>query len=333
MKVNIICGEDLNTWIVGKFARKLNDELNRMGITSGISKDSCAEADVNHYILYDTFKNRQKSRVDTLMITHLDTPGKYQHVKKQLEIADMGICVSSQTVENLVNAGTPREKLCYINPAHDGVIKPRPIVIGITTRVYPDGRKNEHYVSGLINHINPREFKFKIMGEGWQSIVDAMRKSMFEVEYYEHFDYETYKKLIPTLDYYLYTGKDEGQMGFIDALAAGVSTIVTPQGFHLDAVGGITYPVDSFDDVLNAFNEIASKRRKLIDSVANWTWEEYAKKHLEVWTALLSQQDPSAANQNAVRGPGAMLVSRARIWLELRIKGIFHRYFKRNIRH
>jgi len=332
MKINIICGEDLNRWIVGKFARKLNEELNKMGITSRISKDSCAEADVNHYILYDTFKNRQKSKIDTLMITHLDTPGKYFHIKKQLEIADMGVCVSSQTVENLVNTGVPREKLCYINPAHDGLIKPRPVVIGITTRVYPDGRKNEHYILDLIKHINPEDFKFKIMGDGWQNIVDAIRKSMFEVEYYENFDYEIYKKLIPTLDYYLYTGKDEGQMGFIDALAAGVPTIVTPQGFHLDAVGGITYPVDNFNDVLNALNEIALKRRKLIDSVSNWTWEEYAKKHVKIWTTLLSRQAPSVTNQNASRGPGAMLVSRSRIWLELKLKGVFHRFFKRKLR-
>jgi len=61
-----------------------------------------------------------------------------------------------------------------------------------------------------------------------------MRKNFFEVEYHENFDYEVYKELIPTLDYYLYVGKDEGQMGFIDALAAGIPTIVTPQGFHLD---------------------------------------------------------------------------------------------------
>jgi hypothetical protein len=329
MKVNIICGEDLNAWIVGKFARKLNDELDKMGIESGISKDSRPEADVNHYILYDAFKNRQKSRVDTLMITHLDTPGKIHHIKKQLEIADMGVCMSSQTVENLVNAGVPREKLCYINPAHDGLIKPRPVVIGITTRVYPDGRKNEHYILDLIKHINPEDFKFKIMGDGWQNIVDAMKKNFFEVEYYENFDYEIYKELIPTLDYYLYVGKDEGQMGFVDALAAGVPTIVTPQGFHLDVVNGITYPVDNFDDVLNAFNDIALKRRRLIDSVSNWTWEEYAKKHVRMWTVLLERGYRPATSQNASPGPGAMLASRGRIWLELAIRGVFHRYFNR----
>ncbi|MGA2171613.1 MAG: hypothetical protein ABSG82_01190 [Sedimentisphaerales bacterium] len=332
MKVNIICGEDLNTWIVGKFARKLNDELNRMGITSGITKDSRPEADVNHYILYDAYKNRQKSRVDTLMITHLDTQGKYHHVKKQLEIADMGVCLSSRTVEYLVQAGVPREKLCYINPAHDELIKPRPIVIGITTRIYPDGRKNEHWVLDLIRRIDPKVFKFKIMGEGWQSIVDAMRKNLLEVEYYENFDYEVYKELIPTADYYLYVGKDEGSMGFIDALTAGVPTIVTPQGFHLDAVNGITYPVDNFDDLLNVFSEIALKRKRLTDSVSNWTWEEYAKKHVEMWTAILARTDRSAATRNASEGPGAMLASRGRIWLELRLKGIFHRFFKRKLR-
>ena len=310
MKVNIICGEDLNVWIVGKFARKLNDELNEMGIESGISQDSDTKADVNHYIIYSAY-NGERTKVDTLMVTHIDTLGKFRRLRGQLKIADMGVCMSSNTVENLVEAGIPREKLCYINPAHDGLIKPRPITIGITTKIYRDGRKNEHYMIDLIKHIDPKEFKFKIMGDGWKSIVDTMRKKMFDVEYHEEFDYEIYKELMPTLDYYLYFGKDEGQMGFIDALAAGVPTIVTPQGYHLDAVNGITYAINNFGDVLNALNEIALKRRRLTNSVSSWTWKEYAKKHVMLWTALLTRGNHLVASKNAF--PGQKVIAPATV--------------------
>jgi glycosyltransferase involved in cell wall biosynthesis len=327
MKVNIICGEDLNEWIIGKFARKLNDELNKMGIESSISQHSDTKADVNHYIIYSAYKGK-KTKVDTLMVTHIDALRKFCRLRGQLKIADMGICMSSQTVENLVKAGIPREKLCYINPAHDGLIKPRPITIGIASKIFRDGRKNERYILKLIKYIAPRDFKFKIMGEGWQSIVDKMRKKMFEVEYHEKFDYEVYKELMPTLDYYLYVGKDEGQMGVVDALAAGVPTIVTPQGYHLDAVNGITYAINNFGDILNVFNEIALKKRRLINSVSNWTWEEYAKKHVKIWTALLTRGSHTATSKSTLLEQKVSLTSRGKFLITLAMTGALRRYFR-----
>ena len=58
---------------------------------------------------------------------------------------------------------------------------------------------------------------------------------------------------------YFFFGMDEGSMGFLDALAAGVQTIVTPQGFHLDAKGGITYSGETVSDFVEIFNEIGEK--------------------------------------------------------------------------
>jgi MoaA/NifB/PqqE/SkfB family radical SAM enzyme len=78
-------------------------------------------------------------------------------------------------------------------------------------------------------------------------------------------------------------------MGVLDALAAGIPTIVTQQGFHLDIKGGVTYPVDNLEDIIRAFNEIAEKRRQLVMSVSTWTWENYAAKHIEIWKDLLDK--------------------------------------------
>jgi hypothetical protein len=71
-------------------------------------------------------------------------------------------------------------------------------------------------------------------------------------------------------------------MGFLDALAAGVPTIVTPQGFHLDAPGGIAHAFDDIDELRHIFADIAAARRRRVDAVAAWTWEEYTRKHLFV---------------------------------------------------
>jgi hypothetical protein len=225
------------------------------------------------------------------MITHIDDIAKKSLLHKQLKFAELGICMSHETMINLSNLGIPREKLCYVNPAHDGIISPRKNVIGITCRVQPDGRKREHFLSSLSKDISPEKFSFRIMGDGWDKQVNDLKNRGFFVEYTNHFIYNKYVELIPILDYYLYMGKDEGQMGFVDALAAGIETIVTPQGYHLDAPGGITHPFNTYDELLSIFKLIEDKRMKLVNSVSTWNWYDYTKKHLEIWEFLVQKSE------------------------------------------
>ena len=80
---------------------------------------------------------------------------------------------------------------------------------------------------------------------------------------------------------------DEGHMGFIDALAAGVKTIVTRQGYHLDAVNGITHPFKTYDELEEIFLKIQNERMQLVNAVHDWNWNDYTRKHVEVWKFLL----------------------------------------------
>jgi len=194
-------------------------------------------------------------------------------------------------MDQLSASGIPREKLCFVNPAHDNIIRPRKTVIGLTSKIHADGRKRENHLVEIAEKISPDDFMFKIMGAGWESIVDSLTTMGFAVEYYDHFDYDTYVSLVPTFDYYLYLSFDEGSMGYLDALAAGVKTIVTPQGYHLDASGGITYPVNSTGDIVAAFEKIAEEKRSIVRSVSSWTWSDYAKKHVAIWEYLMKGRD------------------------------------------
>ena len=72
-------------------------------------------------------------------------------------------------------------------------------------------------------------------------------------------------------------------MGFLDAMAAGIGTIVTPQGYHLDTDVDITYPVRTLSDIVDALKDIERKRKKYFDFANTWTWKNYALKHLEIW--------------------------------------------------
>ncbi len=295
MKVNIVCCEDVNSWILGKFASKMCEELTALNIEANISTIRDNSADVNHYIIYLAYDNSTKTTIDTLMITHIDTLEKLHVLKKNLATADLGICMSRQSMMMLMRDGIESSKLCFVNPAHDGVIKPRPIVIGITSRVYDDGRKKEGMLLELSKNIDPQEFSFKIMGEGWDAIVEAMRCRGFSIAYYRAFDYATYADMISSLDYYLYFSEDEGSMGFIDALSAGVPTIVTPQGYHLDVKDGIAYPIHSVEDIVQVLDGIAGKKRQLVNTVAELTWKNYTLQHVRLWKDLLEGKKTSYA--------------------------------------
>src|SRR5690606_12675310 len=148
------------------------------------------------------------------------------------------------------------------------------------------------------------------MGDGWEKQIDILRKHGFCVDYIDHFDYEYYIKLIPTFDYYLYMGEDEGQMGFIDAVAAGVPTIVTEQGYHLDAVDGIAYGFNTFQQLCDQFNRISNEKRKYIDSVQYWNWKDYTQKHLHIWQYLLNKNnnkiETKITNWDYLDGPSSI---------------------------
>lgn len=293
--VHLVC-EDRG-WILRKFAVRMQEELERQGYKCSISDVADPSADINHYIIYDSYAP-VVSYNDTIMITHIDSYNKLELLKFQLKVAKMGICMSRETMEKLAMYGVAREKLCYINPAQDEVIKPKKYVLGITNKTHDDHRKNENVLVDLCKGLNPDYFAFKIMGSGWKDIVDEVKAMGFQIDYYDEFDYEEYIKLIPSLDYFLYWGFDEGAMGYLDALRAGVETIVTPQGFHLDAKDGITYECRTIPEFRKVLLSLQEKREKIVRTVDTWTWKNYVDKHLEVWNYLLGNEEEIYKNQH-----------------------------------
>ena len=208
-----------------------------------------------------------------------------------MEVASLGICMSSETMNWLANMGVDKKKLCYINPAHDQKVKIKKYVIGLTCRVQIDGRKREYFIDKLADIIDPAYFSFKIMGDSWDSQVLNLKEKGFEVLYMDHFIKDEYYTLISSLDYYLYMGMDEGQMGFVDAAAAGVSTIVTKQGYHLDALDAISHSFTTFNELKNIFLKLQKDRIKLVDSVAEWNWRDYTIKHVECWKYIMEKKE------------------------------------------
>lgn len=296
-KVNIV-NHDPEGWIFTKFANEMYNSLKQFNINVTVQTEQDRTADINHHIFYGSadFKLDEHSSV---MITHVDCERKYIQLKKQLNSGAMGICMSRETMERLISYRLPRNKLCYINPAHDGIIRPRKYIIGITHRVYSgtDYRKRDDAILDVCNMIDFNYFKFCIMGSGWEDIVEKMISKNFEVDYYPDFDKEKYNKLMPTFDFFYYDGTDEGSMGYLDALAAGIKTLVTAQGFHLD-MGPATHYCDTIEEFGNVLNKYAIERENISNSVRNATWENYTYKHLEIWAYMCRKVSMSELLQN-----------------------------------
>jgi len=104
-------------------------------------------------------------------------------------------------------------------------------------------------------------------------------------------DYDLILDRLRAADYYFYPGLDEGSMGLLDALALGVPTISTPQGFHLDIPGGLTYGFWDFPEMLGIFQRIAKERQDRIGVTNRFSWDEYARRHSVIWRAVLTEGD------------------------------------------
>lgn len=313
-------------WILEKFATRLSEELRFFGVEAVVSDDPSSHVDVNHWVEYADLR-RTPQTINTLLVTHVDTRSKLAAVRWRAREMDAAVCLSRMTVRQLEAAGVDSGKLCWITPGHDGRLQPRKTVIGITSKVRADGAKREAVLIDLAQRMSLDEFRFEVFGPGWEKVGECLALAGAEVDYHPGTndptaDYELMLSRIPSFDYYLYLGWDEGSMGVLDALAAGVATIVTPQGFHLDLRDGISHAVSGADDLADTLRGVRVEIRKRVEGVRDLTWSAYAQKHSQLWRAVGEGGDGGVAAfrrlaESTIDPFGPMLEYRLRPWRQV----------------
>ena len=275
MKVNLVNYEaTFSKGILSKFAWKMSEELDAMGIRNAVTDRPDAKFDINHHIMYMAYKHADS--VNTLMVTHVDTAAKIARLRECMNTTDLGICFSQETVDNLAKEGFPSGKLTYVLPAHDERLLPIPV--SILTNVYPDGCKREGMLFELAKRIDKERFVFKIMGSGWDA--DLLAGSGINFELHPKFDRAVQDAFLRDSKYYLYFGVDEGSMALLDAKNAGVRTIAPLDGFHIHA--GVDLPFASQEDLNAIFLRLQEPPLK------EWTWKNHAREHVRIWERLLA---------------------------------------------
>ena len=286
MKCHLVLDAQSKGWVIEKMCRRLGDELTELGCEVSIGDAPDPACDINHFMLFWWIPDEIPA-CSTIAITHIDDSHRMTLALAATSKAAMTICMSTMTVRQLVTEGVPREKLCYVLPALDPGIAPRRIIIGLTTKLYPDGRKRESLLVRLAQEMDLSDFQFDIYGTGWEDVAQKLRSAGAVVELgADDLPYDAIRQKVRQFDYYLYMGLDEGSLGTLDALAAGVKTIVTPQGFHVDLPHGITHPFWHYEELRDVFESIRDERNNRVRAVAPLTWRRYAERHLSIWQLL-----------------------------------------------
>lgn len=265
MKIALINYEmTFNNGILSKYANKMKEELDALGIENVLSPTPL-NGYLNHHINYLPYKDN--GGVNTLMITHIFEGYKLDRIKEAMKTADCGICMSWETKDFLVSKGIDKTKLEVILPAHDFLPRKKKKV-AIVTNVYPDGCKRENMYYELLKFLNREglEFEFQVMGSGWLNAD------------YPKFEHEQYLHILDACDYLLYFGLDEGAMSVLDATQVGLKTIAPLVGFHKEI--GIDYPFLTQGELNNIFLDLSRNR------VKDWSWNNYTKQHIKIWERL-----------------------------------------------
>lgn len=294
--VRLVLHEFCRGWIIEKMALKLCEALRDLGVDAAVSERPSPDAAINHFMIFH-YVDVMPQTLNTMAVTHVDDMLKVDMVRRRLANGvRAAVCMSSMTAEQLTEYNVDRERLTYALPAHDVATAPRRLVVGITSANYSDGRKRDWLLTRLADDMPLDDFEFRIFGRGWEAAAARLEAAGAKVELHSptadyKADYEAIKAAIPQFDYYFYPGLDEGSMGALDALAAGVKTIITRQGFHLDIPHGVTHGFWDYDELLKIFREIRDEMRGRVEAAQALTWARYAQRHLDIWNALLERDE------------------------------------------
>ena len=167
MKINIIEPVNPSDDEVGcYFAQRLCSKLEENGDLVIATNHLDEGADINHYCLSDLSSVHRKIDYGvstTFLITNVKTSKDLSTILDMTDHEAVGICLSKEMRDFLITSGVKRNRICYINPANNGIIQPRKIQLGFTHRLYNDHRKKNDLIVDVCKYISPEIFSFIIM--------------------------------------------------------------------------------------------------------------------------------------------------------------------------
>ncbi len=258
-------------WILEKCASEIIKLDSK--ITYGLEDDP--NATLQYYVNYSARKKRVVP-IEVGFFTHSekDESARNRFIRNAKEV-DQCICMSSMYKKELKNEGV--ENVVVIPPGVD-LMKFKPnIKIGIVGRTYHTGRKGESIISRVMD-IPGIEWRFT--GSGWPGEAYNVPDEKMP-EFYNDLDYV----LVPAL----YEG---GPMSVVEGLACGIPIISSDVGWvrnfpHIEFENG------NPDSLRVVLEKLVHERRELRKSALDYSWDNWAEKHIILFDKLLSEYKSS----------------------------------------
>lgn len=252
-----------------------------------ISGSPGPDADLNCWMTWYELPVSRKTRLDVGHFTHL--AGNYGFdTDKALGRFDHLVATTEHGKKVLVGQGIPEGHITVIYHGNDGFVPkkervidiPGKILVGISGRIYANGRKREWLPVELSWHANLDRFAFIFLGRGWENIVTGLAHQGISARHLKDVPYEKYPDVFASLDAYLCTAYAEGgPIGAIQAMGCGVPVISPNYGFAHD-FGALYYKtVGELAQIFNKFEP------RLGDPIRT-SWQDWVARQWELFERL-----------------------------------------------
>jgi hypothetical protein len=309
--VEIILDPNSQGWILDKISTKLQTEFSDLGVKCSVLSKPKYDSSVVFWIHYsDKTINFSETRdfkgISSALVTHVDDSLKLARIRKlYLQGIDL-IFMSKEHAHNIASSVGMNLPAFNVLIGSDLAVPRSIFKVGIVSRCYPDGRKNENWLlefaaKGLLENV-----ELTIIGSGWGNVIKNLRSLGVSVLVFDGHEnpYPTYSEILrvqANFDLFLNFGFDEGSLGALDAFLLKTDLLVSYHGFHIEFdLKEDSYVLD-LDDACAKFESKKSNFFSVQESLRQWSWSTMAIDLLRHWDTLGEKEQVLSSPKAGVR--------------------------------
>lgn len=301
--VQLVLHPDQEGWILHKIAQRIKSELERLNVKVKIVGEPEGDADVYFWMYFghkgisQHLKNNSHTGIRSAFVTHVDDAAKTRKIAKLVN-DNVDLVFMSKDHAHTVSTGLGFDKFFNILLGSDLAQFNEPYRVGIFSKRFSDGRKNEKWLIRLARELDLRDVEIVFVGSGWKDIsskLNALGVSTIRYDDVENKypNYTEFPELYKSLDLFLSASFDEGSMGSLDAFILGTDMLISKHGFHKELDLNDDNYLDSYDDLKLKFSKRISNFRNRRAKAQEWTWERTCLDLLKHWESLADKRPNS----------------------------------------
>lgn len=271
-------------WILQKIAERTvsNYPYDNIKFTVGYYAVD-QNADANYYVDIENCYRGHKTNLDIAYFSHAEQGSRKRLVefckeRRVFQNLDGVISMNKRYTDMLESVGYPGNRIVTIVPGETrSMFQLRKIVIGIVSRATYAWYGKE-FVENFFNSYNCSNFKFRVLGNDWESIYPIIKSKNIDAEFTGDSDYSIYPNFYKNIDYLLIPCLwTAGPMAMQEALSTGIPVIAADVGFvNYEFKADYVFEpgnVNQLSDILDSIQAPILKRRAQVEHMS---WKQYS---------------------------------------------------------